>query len=193
MPVLVNGEGQSLSSVNQDKSSAASGLKDSVKDSKEFPILVDVLMKSGTDGKIGSNLAPVIGLPKAMPTRDQAVWKGDDMRGCLIVYEETSDSDSKVGGRRPYCAYIVKTMRSGRDNQVRYFRVDLNGKLEKVVVSRSKRDENGKAVRGSGVKFDEDINSPEVRKAFDAEMKFWLKDWLKKERKKAAAAPAAPK
>ena len=28
-----------------------------------------------------------------------------------------------------------------------------------------------------------DIDSPEVKKTFDAEMKYWLKDWLKMQQK----------
>ena len=88
------------------------------------------------------------------------------------------------------CAYVVKVKRSGQNNQVRYFRIDLNGKLDKVVLSQSKADESGKIIRGSGIKTDQDINSPEVKKTFEAEMKFWLKDWLKKQ--PAVAAKKTP-
>lgn len=49
-------------------------------------------------------------------------------------------------------------------------------------------------------KVEEDMTSPDIQKAFKAEMTFWLKDWLKKQPKldakkataSAAAAPATP-
>ena len=36
-------------------------------------------------------------------------------------------------------------------------------------------------INGSGVTTDQDINSPETRKALDVEMAYWLTDWLAKE------------
>lgn len=195
MPVLVNGQDKSLSVVNKDNSSNDGVLKDSVKETKrDFSTFVDVLMKSGVDTKVGPNMAPTLGLPKALPAKNRALSnfpkaeKGE-MRTCSLVYEK--DSGSTDPTNRPFCVLLMRSKRSGLDNQVRYYRVSLDGILEKVVVTRGKYDADGNPVRGSGVKFDEDINSPEVKKAFDAEMKFWLKDWLKKEQK-AAAKPASP-
>ena len=141
-------------------------------------------MKTGIDDKVGSNLAPVIGLPKAMPmklreTVVSAKNKDTDIRSCLVVIGEDT---------RPICVYMIRSKKSGRDHRAQYFRINLDGKLEKAVSSQGKNDENDKAIKGSGVKFEQDIDSSEVKKAFDAEMSYWLKDWLKKEQKAAKHA-----
>lgn len=189
---LVNGQAQSLTSVNQDNSSDKTALKDSVKEAQAgIAQLISAVLKKGVKENTGSNLAPVIGLPKAMPVKtiEIAVSQRDkvtEARRCFVVYEKIGNTAPTTGDERAVCAYIVKVKRSGLDKETRYFRFDLNGKLEKVVLSQGKYDEVGKVVRGSGVKFDQDINSPEVKKAFEAEMKFWLNDWLKKEQKNAA-------
>ncbi|MBI3288458.1 MAG: hypothetical protein HYZ74_02940 [Elusimicrobia bacterium] len=83
--------------------------------------------------------------------------------------------------RTPVAIYIVKMETSGRDKTSEYFRSSLDGSLEKAVLFRGKDDETGHPIKGSGVKFDQDIDSPEVKKAFKTEMDYWLKDWLKKE------------
>jgi hypothetical protein len=197
MPGLVNGQTQSLTSVNKDKSSTKTALKDSVTDQRKgVAQLIATVLKSGTNDDVGSNLAPVIGLPKAMPTKDVELAisqrnNDSEKRRCFVVYENTESTAPATEEKRAVCAYIVKIKRSGLDKETRYFRIDLNGKLEKVVLSQTKYDESGKVVRGSGVKFDQDIDSPEVKKTFEAEMKFWLKDWLKKEQKDAAKKSAS--
>lgn len=202
MPNLVNAQGQSLTSVNKTKSSNRAALKDSVKDTRIGTArLIEIILKTGADGNIDKNLAPVIGLEKPSPMKTQDVVttrdsNGVEQRGCYVIYENTETTAPADNVKRPVCFYIIKFKRSGLDRQTRYFRVGLDGKLEKVVLSQSKADETGKVVRGSGVKFDQDIDSPEVKKTFEAEMKFWLKDWLKKEQKAAKtpvnAAAAAP-
>jgi hypothetical protein len=187
-PSLVNGQAPALSNVNNDKSA---------KDTKvAVSKLIAITLESGTESNIGSNLAPVIGLQKAMPMKKQEVVTSEDKdgfekRSCFVIYENVNSTAPGTDTKRAVCAYVVKVKRSGLDNQVRYFRIDLNGKLEKVVLSQSKIDATGNVVRGSGVKFDQDINSPEVKKTFEAEMKFWLKDWLKKEQKAAAKKAAS--
>lgn len=201
MPILVNGQTEGLSSVNKDNSSNKPALRDSVKDTKaDITHLIATVMKTGTRENTGSNLAPVIGLPKAMSTMDveiPIVQESDatETRGCFVVYEKIESPKGEPVDKRPMCAYVVRTKRSGLDKETKYFKFDLNGNLEKVVLSHGKYDTSGKVVRGSGVKTDLDINSPEVRKTFDAEMRFWLKDWLKKQRQntpKKTAESAKP-
>ncbi|MBI4060654.1 MAG: hypothetical protein HY403_04420 [Elusimicrobia bacterium] len=148
---------------------------------------IDIVLKNGTDSNISSILAPIIGLAKTMPMKKKEVVmseqdNGFEKRACYVIYENAD--------QHAVCAYFVKIKRSGLDKQTHYFRIDLNGNLEKAVLSQSKFDEAGKVIRGSGVKFDQDINSPEVRKTFEAEMNFWLKDWLPKERRAAAKKAA---
>lgn len=196
MPGLVNGQAHSLSSVNQDNSSNKPDIKDSVRDSNSgVAHLIAEVLKQGTDENTGSNLSPVIGLPKAMPAMDVEVdiskrTEVRETRRCFVVYETSESPAVESGNKRAICAYVVRTKRSGLDKETKYFKFDLNGKLEKVVLSHGKNDATGKAIRGSGVKTDLDIDSPEVRKAFEAEMKFWLKDWLKKQKKAPAKKSA---
>ena len=104
------------------------------------------------------------------------------MRTCYVVLEDHAATDVTITPK-PVCAYLAKTKSNDHDRETLYYRVNLNGKLEKAVHVRGKLDDNGKIIRGSGTKVDEDINSPEVKKAFDAEMTYWLKDWLKKQQK----------
>ena len=190
LPILVNGQPQSLSTVN--KTDGKSELKDSVKDSAgNFKRLVEVVFRYGAEGGFKKNLAHVVGLPGEMPTKDQEnttrTPNGKETRGCFIVYEDKPEAE----GHRPVCAYILKRIVSGRDSKSQYFRVTLDGRLEKAVLSQGKNDESGKPIAGSGVKFDQDIESAEVRKAFNAEINYWLKDWLKKEQKAAGTKKAA--
>jgi len=188
MPGLVNGQGQSLSTVNSANSSNRSDLKDSVKDAKaDISQLVSAILKAGTDENPGSNLAPVIGLPKAMPTKDVEIPISQkagtvETRRCFVVYD-TPAPPAESAGKRAMCAYLVRTKRSALEKETRYFRFDLNGKLEKIVYLQGKYDATGKAVRGSGLVNEPSIDSPEAKKIFEAEMKFWLKDWLKKQQK----------
>lgn len=192
MPILVNGKDQSLPSVNHDNSSTGTTLRDSVKDAKGgVSLLIEAVLKTGTSENTGKNLAPVIGLPKAMPTKDVEIPISDnagtaESRRCFVVYEKIEGAAPDATEKRAMCAYIVRTRRSGLEKETKYFKLDLTGKLEKVILSRGKYDASGKVVRGSGVKTDLDIDSPEVRKTFEAEMDFWLNDWLKKQPKAPA-------
>lgn len=205
MPSLVNGQGQSLSTINPDSTSNTADLKDSISARKTgMERLIATLLTSGVDSNISGTLAPIIGLATAMPMKKREVTvsaTGDaesDVRASYMIYENAESGAPKKDDIRAVCAYIVRSKRSGLDKQNRYFKINLNGKLEKAVLTQSKYDEAGKIIRGSGVKFDQDIESPEVKKTFEAEMNFWLKDWLKKEqlsaaKKTANAAATAPK
>lgn len=202
-PGLVNGQPTSLTSVNQDNNSNEPELKDSVKEQKAgVAQLIAAVVKVGPEQKVGKNLAPIIGLEKPMQAKyvEVLISRTDadiEQKGCLVIYEKVESKSDPVE-KRPICAYISIIKRSGLDKETRFFRMDLNGKLEKVILAQGKYDESGKVIRGSGVKFDQDIESAEVKKAFEAEMKYWLKDWLKKEqlsaaKKTANAAATAPK
>ncbi|MDP3543027.1 MAG: hypothetical protein Q8T11_11235 [Elusimicrobiota bacterium] len=195
LPNLVNAQAQSLTTVNKDKSSSKQELKDSLGETKAgITQLIGTVLKDGADSYIAAHFAPIIGLHKAMLTKRQEIsisQRGSDQnkRACFVVYENI-ESTTSPHGKRPVCIYISTIKRSGLDKQTHYYRVDLNGRLEKGILSQSKFDKSGSIVRGSGVKTDLDIDSPEVKKAFEAEMKFWLKDWLKNEQKNAAKKTA---
>lgn len=202
MPILVNGQGQSLSSLNSAKDSNKSDLKDSVKDAKEdVTRLIAAVLSAGTDDNTRANLSPVIGLPKAMPTKDVQVPISQtagavETRRCFVVYEPIDDRTSDSTKIRPLCAYLVKVKRAAAGKETRFFRFDLNGKLEKIVYLQGKFDATGKVVRGSSLVNEPSIDSPEAKKIFEDEMKFWLKDWLKKQQSnspKKTADSAKPK
>jgi len=191
LTIPVNAQDQSLLSVNKDESSTKPALKDSVKEAQPGASkLIEAVLKTGVNGNIGKNLAPIIGLPGPMPMKKQYVViseNGTDYEGraCWVINDNTEGN-----GKRSLWAYVLKAKRSGRDNQVEYFQIDPNGKLERAILSKSRAKADGKGVRGSGVKTDQDINSPEVRKTFETEMQFWLNDWLKKQSPAAAPKPA---
>lgn len=178
-----------------------SDLKDSVKDNKnEIAQLVDHLMKHGRNARYGDNIAPTVGLPGARSTKGDNIRskKFDKNRGglnCSIIVEESSEEEI-YDGKRPVCIFLEVGKLTGGNREDRFYKLNLEGQLERVVVVRSKTGEDGKTIRGSGVNSEEDITSPEVKKAFAAEMadvRQWLKQQQKIVAKKAAAAKTAPK
>jgi len=186
--VAVKAEDRSLTTFNKKELKADAKLKDSVKDRKtDFARVIQILMESGDDQKIGPNIASVVGLPRAMPTKAAAIRISADgehkeNRQCHVAYETGDHSDV----RRPVCVYLVRGKRSAQGTQTRYFKLDLNGRLERVIATAVKFDENGQAGPGSLENIDEDINSPEVKKAFNIEMAAWTNDWLKSKQKVVA-------
>jgi len=169
---------------------------DSIKDGKDdVTRLIQVLMESGDDQKIGPNIAPIVGLSHAMATkagliRISADGETKENRQCHVTYEITGDKTSD--GKRPAHIFLTRGKRFPGGNESRYFKVALDGRLEKVIATSGKRDENGKPIPDSLKSVDEDINSPEVKEAFNAEMAIWTGDWLKKKQaavsKKSASA-----
>lgn len=187
---------------NVSPGSRKTDLKDSVKDNKnEFKQLVDFMMRNGLDTSYGENVGPAIGLPGARPAKGDNIRskKFDKKRGglnCAVVYEESPEA-VEYEGKRPICIVLSVPKLSEQGTDIRYYRLSLDGQLEQVVLSSFKRDENGKVIRGSAINTDNDVNSPEVKTAFAAEMadvRQWLKQQKKLDAKKstAAAKSAAP-
>jgi hypothetical protein len=155
------------------------------------------MMRNGIDSRYGENLAPSVGLPGARPVKGNNIRskKFDKKRGgldCAVVYEESAE-ETAYDGKRPVCIFLETMKTSGQDGEGLFYRLSLDGHLERVIHKRFKFGDDGKAVRGSAVDNDEDINSPEVKKALAAEMAD-LRQWLKQQQKvvaKAATASAA--
>ncbi len=82
---------------------------------------------------------------------------------------------------RPFCLYFRKGHGSAHDLSNRYFRVSLDGRLEKSITLSNKLDDNGNLIREGRARFEEDIERPDIQKAFKTEMTYWLKVWLKKQ------------
>lgn len=182
--ILVNARSQSLPSVNRQKN-AAKPAKNSKSDLQR---LIDALIQTGSDKKISSTMAPVIGLEKPTDVKQKDVMvaqdeKSGDMRTCFVVF---SDSDRKV----PMCLFVKRSKQTLESSESKYFKVSLAGKLENAVTWAGKRTATN-PIAGSGVKTQQDIESPEVKKEFNAEMAYWLKDWLKKESKKVPSKSAS--
>lgn len=178
-------------SVKSQDPASTSDLKDSVKsDQSEISKLVATLMASGHDGKFVNGHAQAAGLDRPMPLKGIKVPIGKESRRCQVVYES-----DEAGGERPYCVYFLRTKKTSSDVEDRFYRVSLDGRLEKVVTLKNKIDDQGTALREGRSRVEEDLASPAVKKAFNAELTFWLKDWLKKQpkldAKKATASAAA--
>lgn len=83
--------------------------------------------------------------------------------------------------------------KDGRDES-RWYRVSLDGTLEKAFVIRGKVDAQRKGVKGSGTAEFLDVASPDTRKRFQHELDLWLKRaHLKKEWRSAEFSEGALK
>jgi hypothetical protein len=109
-------------------------------------------------------------------------------RVCILVYDSPPDTPAQ-SSRRPQYVYLRKHVVSGFDDDDQYFRVNLDGHLEKIVTIHGKRDADGKVVRGSGVPSEQDIQSSESKKSFAVEMAE-MKKWLKVQKKLLATVNA---
>jgi hypothetical protein len=109
-------------------------------------------------------------------------------RACSIVYESDEQGHSK-----PICLVVGRGKKEGDTRRMHWWRVRLDGSLEKAVLSEGKLDANGKAVPGSGVYTELDVTSPEIIAAMKKELSFWLKRYSKVVKASAGGKPAAPK
>ena len=153
----------------------------------EMSRLADLLMKTGQDGKIPERMALDLGLPGARPGKGVVIKD----TSFVLVYEESPDTAKE--GKHPVCFLLNKNRRSGLDTELKFYRVNLDGQLERVYFQQGKVDKEGRPVPGSAVPFYPDINSPAVKKAFADEIRE-IRAWLKQQKKPASktAKPAAP-
>lgn len=183
VPPAVKAQDQTLPSVKDRPIGQESNPKDSVKDGQSgISKLVQVVMTSGKDGEYINGFAQAVGLDGPMPAKGIMTLVGTgartEARKCNIIY-----ATDEAGSHRPMCVYLIKEKKTKHDSQARFFRVDLNGQLEKVITLKNNLDTEGKALREGRSRIEEDIDSPDIKKVFTAEMSFWLKDWLKKQQK----------
>jgi hypothetical protein len=176
---LVNASAESLTTVNSSDK----------KVSADFSKLVKTVLATGGDAEIKKHLAPVIGLDKPSPTKFKenelnVTSSSSELKSCYVILDQPTD-------KKPKCVYLAWMKRAAGKTETQYYRISLSGQLEKSVTTFGNYDETGKQIRGSGKKVERDINSPEVKKEFDAEMAYWLKDWLEKEQKAASTKKQA--
>lgn len=183
--IAVNAPAENLSSVNKDNSHKTSPPKAS--GAPAVSKLVSTVLVTGDDMTVGSNIAPIIGaVPGASGKAQEIEFSAapkEARRSCYVIFEPMP----RKARHRPTCVYLVYHTTGEHQRKSHYFRMTLDGHLEKAVLVSGQIDSDGRPVRGSGTKADEDVNSPETLRAFEAERAYWLKDWLKKQEKGAAA------
>ncbi|MEK7857992.1 MAG: hypothetical protein AAB320_02520 [Elusimicrobiota bacterium] len=147
---------------------------------------IEKILSDGDESSFGINLSRVLGFSGNPPTKGDEVKAGEsgDDRGhiCDVVLEMPGSEDSKT---KPLCLFLAVSKSVDLGRETYRFRLRLDGSLEKAFLLRIKQDENGKTIRGSGVKEDLDIASPEVIAMAKRELDFWLKRYSQK------PAPAA--
>lgn len=144
--------------------------------------LIQKVMEAGRDGALPRFIATAIGIPENTPYRgaripdDQAKDEMDHVIKVLVDKQSESDVGKPLG----------LEFNTARDwpgnNEFYYFHASLDGQLENAAFQRGKRDDAGKAIKGSGHITTKDVNSSEIKKRFQRELGCWLKkSCLKKE------------
>lgn len=158
-------------------------------------LLIEYLQKMGKEDEFDDTaVTSRLGLANAMPARmieegtprNPKSWQ---YRLSSIVYANDTAS-GPLEKKSPLCIVIYVLKGSGHDGKGYWFRLSLDGKLEKAVLDVGKNDDSGNSIRGSGIQLEQDVTSAEVKKAFEAEFAYWTKDWVKKQKKAAPKAAA---
>ena len=161
----------------------------------EFTRIFEFIMKTGGTDRLKPGIAELIGLKGELPVKglDNKVLLSDgkEYRECSAVYAD--DSEEVSDKKHPICVYFNKLVSSGHTAQSHWYRVTLDGKLERAVIHYSKLDDNDEGIPGADSTVVEDVNSPEVQKSFKSEMAFWLNKQKKtpSAKKKAEAGAVA--
>ena len=148
-------------------------------DRNEFSRIVEMIMTTGGTDRLKPGLAELIGLKGEPPVKglDNSTPHADgrEYRECSAVYAENIDDKSDSDKRHPICIYFNKMVSSGHNVESHWYRVTLDGKLEKAVIHYNKLDDNNEGIPGADSTVIEDIDSPKVQKSFKSELAFWLK------------------
>ena len=143
--------------------------------------LIQRLVADGTDVPVGPNMGKFLGFPNGADSKYEQVEPDDTTDGLQHNVKVVLDRSTE-GSEKPVCLIVIGA-RLGPETSSNYFRLTLEGKPALAFRFSGRNDENGRAVRGSGVKTDLDLNDPEVKASLQRELDFWLKG---KGRKKAA-------
>lgn len=147
------------------------------------------LSSKGNDEYVRPYLAPFLSVPAKAPMKEFVAANprkspnGKTEKACSLVMKSEDGAEPT-----PMCAVITDGTFGSASIDGFYFKVGLDGSLLAAFKTNSKVSD-GKPVRGSGVKEDLDINSPEVKDRFQKELDFWLsgkfrKYWKPKSAKK---------
>lgn len=141
---------------------------------------VSQLLEEGRAGTI-KGFALTLGFERPGVTYKSYEIEEDGLqKACGIAYEL-----DEAGQPKPVCLLVGKGHKKAGVRTFTWWRVGLEGELEKALVSVSKLNEEGKVVRGSAVYTNLDPKSPDVLSSMNKELSFWLK------RQKATAKAAA--
>lgn len=163
-------------SFKQDNVRRETAHKDSTKnDPNELSKLIQTVMASGGDGQYRNGHAQAAGLDRPMLLKGIAIPISDGIRRCQVIYEPDESS-----GNRPVYVYLLRSKKKIHEGAERYYRLSLDGKLEKAITLHNKIDDQGKLLSEGRSRVEEDITSPDIKMAFKTELTFWLNDWLKK-------------
>lgn len=147
----------------------------------------------GDDNYVRPYLAPFLALNANAPTKAYVLDNlekrstGKPEKICNLVMSPASD-----GKLEPAAAYFVDGYIGESATHAYYFKVNLDGKLLSAIRTSGKI-EGGKSVRGSGVKEDLDVNSPDVQSRFQKELDYWLSGKFRKHWKPKAPVKTAQK
>ncbi len=149
----------------------------------DFSRLVAVAISTGRAGEFPPLFASSIGPETKTPVQVKEV-AGDGFRHILTVAFAKSARGKKEA--RPEWVYLRWRSRTKHAVETKYFRADLHGRLRKAYYLHGVLDDSGRVVSGS--QSDPRVQDPEIRQAYQAELDYWLKDWLPR-RAAAAAKP----
>lgn len=159
------------------------------KTASSFSRFIKTLRANGTNNYIRANVAPHLSLEPSAPSKayvlDEVPAPSAQKSGkaCSLVLSQDKTS--------PMCAVFLTLTIQKETATSRYFKTSLDGKLMSAIQVNSRVDENGKPVRGSGVKSDLDVTSPDIQKAFKKELDFWLSGKYRKYLKAKAEVKTA--
>lgn len=146
-----------------------------------FASFVQKLNAEGEDNPLRPNTAPFLALPPNAPSKayvvDTLARQNDRQpeKLCKLVLEKSESTDKLT----PMCLVLIDGYTGEESSEIFHYKVGLDGKLL-AAIRLTGKNSDGKPVRGSGVKTDLDINSPEVQASFKRELDFWLSGKYKK-------------
>lgn len=147
----------------------------------------------GDDSHIRPFLAPFFSLAANAPTKSYVLdnlERESSRKPEKVIHLVMEPSDS--GKMSPASAVILDAYIDDSTTLGYYYKVGLDGKLQAAIKTTAKR-ADGKPVRGSGVKEDLDVNSPEVQSRFQKELDYWLSGKFRKHWKPKAPVKTAQK
>jgi len=146
---------------------------------KPLQPLVSQLLVSGVDSTVLQGpLAKALGFSSDVPAKVIEILlpqttDGNNHASDLVVSKST-------GVIEPIALVFMSSARRKTKSTAYFFRVNLNGDIEKSFVLYGNDDKSGKPIKGSGHLDVLDIKSRDVRKRFQHELDFWLKGFYRK-------------